>query len=207
MRQNPLKKLTLSNRYYLMRHGESTANRRGIIVSHAENAIHDYGLTTAGVSQVVDAAMTTRLNIDTIIVSSDFRRARETAEIMQKVVDTKAPIVFTESLRERNFGDWELRDDQNYETIWNNDVAYPSQAIANVETTDAVATRISGLLSELEAQYQNETLLLVGHGDVLQITLALQHSIDPRFHRSLTHMANAEIRNLSQLSTDNLKLA
>lgn len=36
------------NRYHLLRHGESIANRRGLIASRPENALESYGLTPRG---------------------------------------------------------------------------------------------------------------------------------------------------------------
>ena len=58
-----------------MRHGESLANRRGIIVSKPENALNDFGLTPRGAEQVMQAALNTRLDRNTHEVSSDLKRA------------------------------------------------------------------------------------------------------------------------------------
>ena len=56
-----------------MRHGQSTANKQGLIVSAPDNALNDYGLTLNGANQVLEAALNTRLNTNTIIVSSDYK--------------------------------------------------------------------------------------------------------------------------------------
>jgi len=180
--QNIIAKTSLSNRYYLMRHGESLANRRGIIVSAPENAIDDYGLTARGAEQVMQAALNTRLDRNAIIVSSDFKRARETAEIMQNVIDTVEAIQFDTKLRERGFGQFELQPHDAYETVWANDVSHPNKSRHKVETVEATLQRANKAI-----------------GDVLQILLAHHHSINPRFHRSLKSIANADIRSLSKL--------
>jgi len=189
-----------NNHYYLMRHGESLANRRGLIVSAPENAINGYGLTTKGADQVTQSALNTRLDRETIIISSDYKRARETAEIMQSVVDCHAEIVLDQRLRERGFGRWELEDDCNYGLVWQNDLTTPNTSINEVETVEETLSRSTSLIKHLEEQYLERNILLVSHGDVLQILLAHHHGINPRFHRSLTAMGNTHIRSLSKLT-------
>jgi probable phosphoglycerate mutase len=196
-----------NNRYYLMRHGESLANQRGIIVSHPENALHHYGLTTLGAEQVTKRAVTTRLDHNTIIISSDYARARETAEIMGDVLDCVTKVELEPLLRERDFGEFELQDQQHYLTVWNNDLQHPETSYRGVETVGMVISRVIKLRATLEHRFSGRKILLVGHGDVLQIALAQCHAINPRFHRSLAHMSNADIRSTVMLNTGASKLA
>ncbi len=190
-----------SNRYFLMRHGESLANRRGLIISSPENALNNYGLTARGAEQAMQAALSTRLGRDTIIVSSDYQRALETAEIMRSVIDAPAPISTDEYLRERFFGQYERREDDHYQEVWNHDVAHPDDEKNGVESVTATLTRTLQVITRLEHQFNDRSILLVGHGDVLQILLAYHHNIKPRFHRSLCSLGNADIRSLAKLPT------
>jgi len=187
------------NRFFLMRHGESLANRQGIIVSHPKNALDDYGLTARGSEQVMHAALNTRLDRDTIIVSSDYKRALETAEIMKSVIDATSPILIDTNLRERNFGSYELQDHAFYQEIWQHDISHPRKIKNSVESVEQTLLRSMKALSSLEKSYKGKTVLIVGHGDVLQILLAHHHNINPRFHRSLRGLANADIRSLAKL--------
>lgn len=188
-----------NNRYYLMRHGESRANKNGLIVSQAENALNEYGLTAKGADQVMKAALGTRLNRCAIIVSSDYKRASETAQIMHSVIDCKHPVQYSKRLRERGFGRWELCSHEHYETVWQNDLSNPDVSVDGVETVSQALQRSLDLIDQLERQYTNESILMVGHGDVLQILLAHHHNINPRFHRSLSGIDNADIRSLAKL--------
>lgn len=188
-----------NNCYFLMRHGESHANKNGLIVSQAKNALSGYGLTENGADQVMKAALNTRLDRTTILVSSDFKRASETAQIMHSVIDCERPIQYSKLLRERGFGRWELDGHENYETVWQHDLVSPDTCIDDVETVNQTLQRGLVLIDQLERQYTNESILLVSHGDVLQILLAHLHNINPRFHRSLNSIANADIRSLSKL--------
>lgn len=187
------------NRYYLMRHGESLANRRGIIVSHARNAIDHYGLTALGCEQVTKAAMQTRLDRHTIIVSSDYKRALETAEIMKSVIDCTTQVSLEVNLRERDFGKYELTDQQHYDHVWQHDLTHPGDCKDKVESVETTLARSLKVIERLEQEHQNKTILLVGHGDVLQILLAYNNNINPRFHRSLSSIGNADIRALNRL--------
>ena len=97
----------LANRFSIMRHGQSKANARGIIVSRIENDRRgDYGLSELGRQQALAAARGCGLPGNTVIYSSDFSRAWQTAEIVRAQLGA-LEIVIAEALRERRFGDWE----------------------------------------------------------------------------------------------------
>jgi broad specificity phosphatase PhoE len=188
------------NRYYLMRHGESVANVKGLIVSSPENALGGFGLTNHGSQQVMQAALNTRLDRETIIVSSDYRRALETAEIVKSVIDAISPISIDSRLRERDFGVYELQDHEHYQEVWHHDVSHPDESKNSVESVMDTLARGLGLIASLDQQHQDKSILLVGHGDVLQMLLAHHHNINPRFHRILSSIGNADIRSLSKLA-------
>jgi len=199
--------IQLKNRYYLMRHGESIANKEGLIVSSSKNAINGYGLTTKGADQVLNAALSTRLGNELIIISSDYKRAVETATIMRSVLGISKEITYEPLLRERDFGAWELTEHENYEKIWQQDLTNPEETIKHAETVQQVLDRGLKVIKSLEKTYDDEKILLVGHGDVLQILFAYHHNINPRFHRSLSSIANADIRSLTQLEGLDKELA
>ena len=94
----------LANRFSIMRHGQSKANARGIIVSRIENDRRgDYGLSELGRQQALAAARGCGLPGNTVICSSDFSRARQTAEIVRAHLGAPE-VVIAEALRERCFG-------------------------------------------------------------------------------------------------------
>ena len=78
----------LKNHYFALRHGESMANVEGLIVSTPENGVPNYGLSDNGKNQVRQSVTSAKksklLNASTLIISSDFKRARESAEIAQQ---------------------------------------------------------------------------------------------------------------------------
>lgn len=187
----------LRNRYYAMRHGQSFANLRGIIVSHPENGCREYGLSDLGRRQVIASlAANHSLGENTLIVSSDFERALETARIAHRRLACAAAIVVDERLRERNFGELELTPDSGYAAVWQRDAADPDSHWRGVESPNRVMRRVTSLIADLEVSHRNATLLLVSHGDALQILQTAFHKLDASRHRSLEHLQTAEIRRL-----------
>jgi len=188
--------VSLANRFSVMRHGQSKANVAGVIVSRIEtDRGGDYGLSEAGRRQVLAAARQCGLPPDTVICSSDFSRARQTAEIVRGCLGAREVMV-DEALRERCFGDWEGSATTNYERVWAADAAGEGQSDDGVESTAAVLDRATRLVADLEWRYSGLDILLVSHGDTLQILQAGFLSLDPSGHRRLPHLATGEIRRL-----------
>ena len=184
----------LANRFSVMRHGQSRANERGIIVSRIESDQRgDYGLSELGRQQALAAARRCDLPRETLICSSDFSRARQTAELVREHLGAPQ-VVIAEELRERCFGDWEGTPAANYERVWAADEA--GAADDGVESVAAVLSRATGLVIDLESKHSGRDILLVSHGDTLQILQAGFLRMDPSWHRRLPHLGTAEIRPL-----------
>ncbi len=191
---------TLSNRYFVMRHGQSEANVAGIIVSNPAVGCASYGLTETGKQQAAKSISQSLQLEDTIrIYSSDFLRAKETAEIVHKLLHEKHPLHFTPQLRERFFGDLNGLGDNNYQKVWTLDQTDPNHHQYGVESANQVVTRTKGLIDELESQFENETILLVAHGDVLQLLQTWFQGVCASQHRQLPHLDTAEIRHLKPI--------
>ncbi len=189
---------SLKNTYYVMRHGQSLANTAGLIISHPDNGLHQYGLSDAGRSQVGASITTSLAGAATRIISSDFKRARETAEIVHARLACTHQIDLEPRLRERFFGELELGPDNRYEDIWILDRQDPQHNQHGVESVDSVIQRASAVVLECEAQFTAETCLLIAHGDILQILQTAFFAISPARHRELLHLETAEIRQLVQ---------
>jgi broad specificity phosphatase PhoE len=217
----------LANRFRVMRHGQSKANEAGIIVAAIESDRRgDYGLSELGLRQARAAADACGLPADTVICSSDFARARQTAEIVRARLGA-AEVTVAEALRERGFGDLEGATVASYARVWEADetdkahvaheagdahdahAAHAAHAAdeagadgagagraLGVEPAAAVLDRVTALVAGLERRYSGRDILLVSHGDTLQILEAGFLRLDPTRHRRLPPLATAEIREL-----------
>ena len=108
-------------------------------------------------------------------------------------------------LRERFFGDYDGTSDDHYQDVWKEDLLDPYHTIKGVESVWSVLDRASSVVQDCEAisrdQSQNQRLwiVLVAHGDVLQILqTGFCNKMNPKDHRSLPHLETATLRPLQQ---------
>ncbi|MDH3634031.1 MAG: phosphoglycerate mutase family protein [Gammaproteobacteria bacterium] len=187
----------LNNRYFAMRHGHSLANQRAIIVSQPENGLDGFGLSDQGRVQVRESLQLIQFPFaNTIIVSSDFCRARESAEIAAHSLDAVEAINLDRRLRERNFGELELTADSGYDDVWKADAENPDHQVMGVESVNQVMERVTSVIVEYENCCSNTSILLVSHGDALQILETAFARMDGSEHRQLEHLHTAQIREL-----------
>jgi probable phosphoglycerate mutase len=196
----------LGNRYFGMRHGESKANVAGLIVSRIEtDRSGDYGLSDRGRLQSAEAARICGLTGRTVICSSDFARAWQTAQIVRERIGA-AEVIAAEALRERSFGELDGSPATGYTRVWAADQAEAAgeagtgtahgPAPDGVEPVTAVLDRTVALITELESLHSGRDILLVSHGDTLAILQAGFDGLDPSRHRSVPPFGTAEIRPL-----------
>lgn len=187
--------MTLNNRYLVLRHGHSLANQAHLIISHPRQGEAGYGLSPQGRQQVACTLANWPCPRPDRIVSSPFRRARETAELA--AARFLCPLNEDIALRERFFGELDGGPDLHYPDVWRQDELSPDHHYAGVESLNQVAERGWRLIEQLEQRHRDQTLLLVSHGDTLQILLTLALGLPLGRHRELKPLATAEVRELS----------
>lgn len=191
---------SLHNHYFLLRHGQSEANILELIISNPIEGVEKYGLTPIGRSQVTSSVQRAKargqLDSSTLIYSSDFKRCRDTAGIAFATLNCSPPH-FTPALRERYFGTWDHTHHSNYQKVWSLDEQDPTHTTENVESVVAVLQRTTTLIHNLEALYHSASILLISHGDALQILQTAFEHVSPALHRHLPPLATAEIRQLT----------
>ncbi|EWG98119.1 histidine phosphatase family protein [Halomonas sp. BC04] len=183
------------NRYLLMRHGHSQANARGLIISTPERGLTAFGLSPQGVSQLDALLADWHWPTPTQILHSDFLRTTETAA---RVASHFAlPLQREPRLRERHFGDLEGLADDRYPHIWALDARSAEHVEHGVESVASVAGRMQAVIEALEHTLSGETVLLVSHGDPLQILLTALEGQPLSRHRDREPLAPASLTVLS----------
>ncbi|MGP9678785.1 histidine phosphatase family protein [Halomonas sp. AOP27-A1-41] len=161
------------NRYLLMRHGHSQANQQALIISSPGRGVEAFGLSTIGEQQLASAVHAWAWPVPTQVVHSDFLRTTQTAARVAEAF--KLTMTPDKRLRERSFGEWEGGSDERYPDVWALDAQNADHTTHQVEAVSAVAARMMTVIEEREQQCEGETILVVSHGDPLQILLtALQ---------------------------------
>ncbi|XP_078165526.1 metal-independent phosphoserine phosphatase-like [Carex rostrata] len=175
----------LRNNYWVLRHGRSIPNERGLIVSSLENGSRqEYGLAAFGIEQAKLAGELFKkeleernFRIDRVrICYSPFSRTTETAREVARVLG----ISFDSSsckemvdLRERYFGKLDLLVHDKNAGVWpvwaldeNNPFMPPE---GSGESVADVASRLMAALLTTETAFEGCAVLIVSHGDTLQI--------------------------------------
>lgn len=183
-----------------MRHGQSKANVAHILLTHPKDGTVGFGLSPEGKRQVKASVLKNKqqglLDKDVIIYSSDFLRAKETAQIAAKILGVKK-ISFHKKLRERYFGKYDKTSLENIKISWERDAKNPNHKHMGVESPNKVLKRTLAVIGELEKKYSGKKILLVSHGDVLQILSTHFLKKPAGFHRQIPHLETAEIRELA----------
>lgn len=179
------------NRYLLMRHGHSQANEQGLIISSPERGLSAFGLSAQGEQQLLDVVKDWQWAIPTRLVHSDFLRTTQTAERVASAFGLA--LEKEERLRERYFGELDGQADRHYPDIWELDAQDATHQQHRVESVSSVATRMRAVIEELEQQCEGETVLVVSHGDPLQILLTALANKPLSLHREQPALLPASI--------------
>jgi len=110
-------------------------------------------------------------------------------------------------LRERFFGNRELKANEIYSEIWRRDSADANHQSWNIESAVSVRKRVTELVFPIEGKMKDETILLVSHGDPLQLLQTAFIGCDTTLYRSLPDWETAEIRDLQTIHGRPLKFS
>lgn len=147
------------NTYILIRHGEAHHNAHNIISSTYESSMR-FPLTVHGIAQILELVQTLP-EID-LIVSSDYLRTNQTAEIVRSAYP-EAFITFDPRLRERFMGDFEGKSYQKSVEALDEKPQQWSLSLFNTEPYSQVAVRALKVIDDLEREYYHKTIVLVSH--------------------------------------------
>lgn len=155
---------------YLVRHAESEANAQGTLGGHG-----DVGLTTRGRSQAQRLAARLAEAGAAAVVSSDLRRARETAE---PVASALGLAVHPEPrLRELHAGDWEglsaAAIARDHAELWEDILRRPHAELRlpGGESLRELRERVHAAYQEAVARHVGESAVLVAHGNAIGMLL------------------------------------
>lgn len=159
-----LSNMRLKNHYFLLRHGEPTWRYLEIIYP-VGNAI-SIGLTRRGRLQTKSIAKRLRGQKIDLIISSSYRRTRETALIVAKELDLR--VGFDKQLVDSNMGIYCGRPKVEYFRDFSKDPRkrFKKRPLRG-ESWQDVQKRTKEFLKSVEKKHQGKNILIVGHGDPL----------------------------------------
>ncbi|MFA5319281.1 MAG: class I tRNA ligase family protein, partial [Candidatus Paceibacterota bacterium] len=152
-----------NNKYWAMRHGEAESNVKDFISADPNGADH---LTEKGKGEVRGSAQKLKNNKINLIISSDFIRTKETAEIMAEELGLSPnQIVFDERLREIDPGDFTGQTWRDYNDAFGERInRLQTHLSTGGENYNDVRKRAMSVLYEIDQKYQNKNILIISHG-------------------------------------------
>jgi len=152
------------NHYWVMRHGESETQLRGVI----DYGQKKYHLTTIGRSQVAVSVKKLKIELGRrrkkvdLIISSDVLRAKESAKIAASVLGAKK-IVFDKRLHEMNFGIFSGRRCSEYHKAFPTYESKFEKQIPKGESLRDLRHRLWDFIKNMEKRYKNKNILIISH--------------------------------------------
>ncbi len=168
--------MKLKNKYFIVRHGESPVNVKGLVSCWPEKIYSP--LTRKGIKQVKEAAQKLKNNLPRrktgkidLIFSSDILRTKLTAEIIAKELGLK--IKFDKRLRDVDLGKFNGRHINEVGKFW----AIEGKKLSPLEYYKRrftitpprgenyvdIEKRMMSFIKEMEKKYQKKNILIVGH--------------------------------------------
>ena len=139
---------------YVIRHGQTNWNLKGIIQGQKDIELNDKGINEA--RKAKDEFNSLKIDL---IMCSPLKRAKETAKILN--TDKNINIIYKSELIERGLGDFEGKSCITEEDdIYN---YHMNKTIRNIEPVVDLCNRVNELIDEIKNKYKGKNILLVTH--------------------------------------------
>jgi len=148
------------NEYFILRHGEALNNKKEILITQIPEKIH-CPLTKKGEKQAKKLAKKLKNKKIDLIFASDFKRTKQTAEIIAKELGLK--VIYDKRLREINVGVFDGKKMKEWENFFKDYKEKFSKKVEGGENYNQVKMRVYRFLEDLERKYQGKRILIVSH--------------------------------------------
>jgi len=162
------------NKLFLIRHAEAENNMEGINNSLPETK--KYPLTKEGEKQAEKVAGVLKEAKVDFIFSSPLLRARQTAEAISEKIGIE--IKFDDRLREIDLGELNNHPHAELQEFYPTQESRAKNTGHGVESGVDVRKRTEDFLEEINEKYKNKNIVIVSHGDPLQILYGAAQGID-----------------------------
>lgn len=145
---------------YVLRHGQTEGNVKGVMSGHQEVYLTEEGKEEARrVSEILPSK-----HID-LIIASPLIRTRQTAEIAS---NGNIPIIYDDRLKSRNHGEFAgmKRFDVNLEEYWNYNL---NKQYKEAESVQDVYKRTIEMIELVKTKYSDKTVLFVTHSGICRM--------------------------------------
>ena len=134
-----------------------------------------------------------------IVISSDFMRTRETAEILHQHFSVETSLRLDPRLRERGVGNLEKKAEENYYKIMIKDKEDPTHTEEGVESVNSMVSRMTCAVRDLDKEFKDKIILLVSHGDPLLSLYSRCCGVSLCEYKKLSPFQNCDVREVDCL--------
>lgn len=173
-------------KWFLVRHGETNANKEKIVAGYS-----DIPLNETGIIQAKEAAEKLKNRKIDLIISSDLKRAKQTAEIIAK--ETGAELILEKDFRERNYG---IFEGAYYEEICKKTgevFRSYSDKIEGGESLGEFENRVRNIFNNHRDKHKHRNIVIVAHGGVLRMLRKGINNLSLEDTKKLPPAGNAEV--------------
>jgi broad specificity phosphatase PhoE len=150
---------------FLVRHGQTAENARGLLLGRQDPPLSDTGRRqAAALARIIPTAR---------VVSSPLRRARQTAQAFGQ------PVVVDERWIELDYGDLDgCRPEEVSQDVWARWRADASFVPSGGESLTALGTRVRSACDELSAEAAERDVVVVSHVSPIKAAIAWALAVD-----------------------------
>jgi len=186
----------MSTEIYIIRHGETLWNKKGIVQGHMNSTLSEKGVKQA----MLVAERLKKYSFD-VIYSSDLIRAMDTAKYINEYHNKV--IIVDEILRERSLG---VLEGKNWPTIKNNhekaaNIFFSGENHEQIpgggESKIQFANRIKSFMDRIAIQEEGKRILIITHGCFINFWMKLVLDVPLEDKSKLSYVENGKINQFS----------
>jgi len=153
----------MKNKYILLRHGETRYQAEKLDVLYTKDENPDLSITENGKEKIKIVAKELKNKGIDLIYSSDYFRTKQTSKIVAE--ELGLDVKFDSRLIDTNFGIFHGKAGKEYRKLFSNKKERFSKRTPQGESWRDVRERAVAVITEIEKEYNNKTILIVSHAD------------------------------------------
>ncbi|OGY58935.1 MAG: hypothetical protein A3H06_02400 [Candidatus Colwellbacteria bacterium RIFCSPLOWO2_12_FULL_44_13] len=182
------------NKFLILRHAQASANVKDVVAAGPEKGSHISKLTDAGKKQAEKIAKDLKKKKISVIYTSPYHRTRETAEIVGKILGIK--VITDKRLSELDSGIFNWKPVAEHHAFFKDPIEEFTKTPPKGENLNDAKKRMFEFIREANARHENETILIVSHGDPLWVFEAACKGLSDEETMKLSYIRTGEWREL-----------
>ena len=157
----------MKNKYILLRHGQTIYQARNWDIFYPDDNVVE--LTKKGKEQIKSAAKKFKNKGINFIYSSDFKRTRQTSEIVSQELGLE--VKFDKRLRDVEVGIFRGKRGEDFWALFSPKIKRFYKKPEKGESWRDAKKRLTDFISDVEKKHKNKKILIISHADPIWLLL------------------------------------